>query len=232
MSRDYDENQDSDESSESEEALMSYHEDSISTIVLENARLIIDRLYKLSFKIRSPVTRLGFSKARDYREIDEETGVDLMEWYVTYDLRHVTETIARYWGTSQEDCENHVLVQRLARANTHRRRQFGHWRRHWLKLESAFAQATPMLSDAPQSSVKGAYSIPSTATRLDERNVNLNDTASVNSSSTYTISSPEDDENEISIPQLPETFRTGTNFECPYCHVLCSKRMSDKRSWV
>ena len=204
----------------------------MSKIVLENARLTIDRLYKLSFKIRSPATRLGFSKARNYREIDGETGVDLMDWYVTYDLRHVTEIIARYWGSSQEECESHELVQRLARANTHRRRQFGHWRRHGLKLESAFAQAIPMLSHVPQGSVKSAHSLPSTATKLDESNVNLSDTASINSFSTSTSLNPEDNENEISIPPLPETFRTGTNFECPYCHVLCSKRMFDKRLWA
>lgn len=211
---------------------MSYQEHSISTIILENARLIIDRLYKLSFKIRRPAMRLGFSKARNYREIDGETGMDLMDWYVAYDLRHVTEIIAPFWGSSQEECESHELVQRLARANTHRRRQFGHWRKHGLKMESAFAQAIPMLSNIPQGSVKSANSLPSTATRLDERNFNLSDTASVNSFSTYTSSYLEDDENEISIPPLPDTLRTGTNFECPYCHVLCSKRMFDKRLWA
>lgn len=53
IDRDYDEGEGSDESSEDEEALMSYQQDSISIIVLENAKLIIDRLYKLSFKIRT-----------------------------------------------------------------------------------------------------------------------------------------------------------------------------------
>ncbi|CAD6586191.1 MAG: hypothetical protein ASARMPRED_002468 [Alectoria sarmentosa] len=53
IDRDYDEDEGSDESSEDEEALMSYQQDCISIIVLENAKLIIDRLYKLSFKIRT-----------------------------------------------------------------------------------------------------------------------------------------------------------------------------------
>ncbi|CAD6592621.1 MAG: hypothetical protein ASARMPREDX12_006280 [Alectoria sarmentosa] len=53
IDRDYDEGEGSDESSEDEETLMSYQQDSISIIVLENAKLIIDRLYKLSFKIRT-----------------------------------------------------------------------------------------------------------------------------------------------------------------------------------
>ena len=68
------ENSDSDESSEQDDSYLSYQQDSISTIILENVRLIVDRLYKLSFKIRNPATRLGFSKARSYREIEAETG--------------------------------------------------------------------------------------------------------------------------------------------------------------
>ena len=181
--RDYHEDLDSDESSEDEEALMSYQEDSISTIVLDNARLIIDRLYKLSFKIRNPATRLGFSKARNFRQIDEETGIDLIEGYASFDLRHVAEIIAQYWGMVQAECEKFELVQRLARANTSRRRQFGQWRRHRLKLESAekaFAQAmedksnvqaTSVLLKVPEGYEKGAFSVPSTATRPDESKV-------------------------------------------------------------
>ena len=132
-----DEDQGSDGSSEDEEELMSYQEDSISTIALGNAKLIIDRLYKLSFKIRNPATRLGFSKARGFRKIDEETGVDVIDQYASFDLRHVTDIVAMYWRRSQEEYENHYLVQRLAKANTHRRRQFGQWQRHRLSLERA-----------------------------------------------------------------------------------------------
>lgn len=222
---------------------MSYQEDSLSSIVLENARLIIDRLYKLSFKIRNPATRLGFSKARKFRQIDEETGIDLMEGFASFDLRHVAEIIAQYWGMVQAECENFELVQRLARANTRRRRQFGQWRRHRLKLESAekaFAQAmedksnvqaTSVLLKVPEGSEKGAFSVPSTATRLDESKVDLNDTASVTTSPTYTILLTEDDGNDVVIPPLPKNLGTDKHFECPYCHVLCSKRMSDKRMW-
>lgn len=96
VDKDYGLYQASDESSGEEQALMSYKADSISTIVLENAKLIIDRLYKLSFKIRNPATRLGFFRARSYCAKDGETGVDLMKRYAYFDLRHVAETMARY----------------------------------------------------------------------------------------------------------------------------------------
>lgn len=241
--QDYYEDQGSDESSEDEEALMSYQDDSISTIVLENAKLIIDRLYNLSFKIRNPATRLGFSKARNYREINEETGVDLMDMFASFDLRHLAEIIARYWGRPLEECENHYLVQRLAEANTNRRRQFKQWQKHKLKLENVgrkftqimgnelSGQKSPMLLTVPRGSEKGASSLPSTATRLDENSVNLDDNTSIMSGSTYAVLFTDDDENNISIPSLPEKLCTGKAFECPYCHILCSRRTSNKTAW-
>ena len=239
----YDKAYASDESSEDEEALMSYQEDPISTALLENAKLIIDRLYKLSFKIRNPATRLGFSKARDYCAIDEETGVDVMRRYAYYDLRHVAEIVAQYRQMSSEKCENYNLVWRLARANTNRRRQFGQWRRHKLKMESVgevFVQernrkhnteAAPSLFKRLQGPEKGALSLPSSATKLDENNVDLNDTASAISTSTYAVIFTEDSQNGISIPPLPEKLRTGNDFECPFCHVLCSRHIAGRTPW-
>lgn len=243
LKRDSDEAHASDESSEDEEDLMSYQEASISGIVLENAKLMIDRLYKLSFKIRNPATRLGSSKARSYRALDEETGVDLMEQYACFDLWHVAEIVAPYWGISPEECESHDVVQRLAKANTNRRRQFGQWRRHKLKLESVgtgFVQminknpnlvAGPSLLHIPQGSQKGALSLPSTATKLDEKNINLDDNASAISSSTYAIKFTEENENNVGVPPLPEKLCTDKEFECPYCHILCSSRLSNKIAW-
>lgn len=243
LERDSDEAQASDESSEDEEDLITYQEASISGIVLENAKLMIDRLYKISFKIRNPATRLGFSKARSYRALDEETGVDLMEQYACFDLRHVAEIVAPYWGMSPGQCESHDVVQRLAKANTNRRRQFGQWRRHKLKLESVgngFVKmmdknpklvAGPSLLQIPQGSQRGALSLPSTATTFDEKNINLDDNASAISSSTYAIRFAEENENNVGVPPLPEKLCTDKEFECPYCHILCSSRLSNKMAW-
>ena len=243
MDENYDKAYASDESSEDEEALMSYQEDPISTILLENAKLIIDRLYKLAFKIRDPATRLGFSKARSYCAIDEESGVDVMRRYAYYDLQHVAEIMAQYRRISPIECENHDLVRRLARANTNRRRQFGQWRRHMMKMESVrkvsvseikrkhSTEAALSVSTNPRSPKEGALSLPSTATKLDENNINLNDTASAISTSTYAFIFTEDNDKDISIPPLPEKLRTGNEFECPFCHVLCSRHIASKTPW-
>ena len=243
VDKDYGLYQASDESSEEEEALMSYKADSISTIVLENAKLIIHRLYKLSFKIRNPATRLGFSRARSYCAIDGETGVDLMKRYAYFDLRHVAEIMARYWRMSPEQCENCDLVLRLARANTNRRRQFGQWWRHRPKLqnvEKAFTQgmendsnvkAVPSLLKAPRAIEKGIPSLPYAATRLDEKNINLNDTDSAVSSSSHAIGFTGNYEDNVSIQPLPRNFCTGKEFECPFCHILCSNRICNKTAW-
>ena len=48
-------------------------------------------------------------------------------------------------------------------------------------------RATPSLLEIPQGSEKGALSLPSAATRFDENNVDLNDTASAISTSTFAI---------------------------------------------
>lgn len=240
---DFDMDQDSDETSEDEETLMSYQEGSISSIVLENLKLTIDRLYKLAFQIRNPATRMGLSKARNYREIDQETGLDVMDIYASFDSRHLAAIAGQFWGKSQEECESHYLIQRLAKANTHRRRQFGQWRRHKLKQDNAekavaqtlgnkpTAQLPPTLSDYDQMTEKKAISLPSTATKLDEDKVNLIDTSSVITSSTYAIMFKEDDENAIKIPPLPKKYCSGEAFECPYCHVLCSWRVSEAMAW-
>ena len=241
----FDMDQGSDTSSEDEETLMTYQGESISSIVLENIRLIIDRLYKLAFQIRNPATRMGLSKARDYREIDQETGVDIMDCYAFFDLRHLVEKAARYGDKSREECENNFLIQRLARANTDRRRQFAYWRRHKLKLDkaekavarnsgnkaNAQVRVTPTLSNSYQGPEKNTVSHPSTATRLDVRNVNLNDTSSACTSSSHGTLFKEDDEDNIKIPPLPEKYCLDDAFECPYCYVLCSRRVSKNMAW-
>lgn len=92
-------------------------------------------------------------------------------------------------------------------------------------------QKTPVFLTVPPGSEKGAFSLPSTATRIDDKNVNLNDNTSIMSNSTLGFLLTEDDENDISIPPLPEKLCTGKAFECPYCHVLCSRRTSNKMAW-
>ena len=81
---------DSDSDSEDFE---SYLESSLAKTALENAEGVIDRLYRLAFKIRNPATRLGFSKAQNFQQIDPDTGVDLIEVFAAFDLQHVEQIL-------------------------------------------------------------------------------------------------------------------------------------------
>jgi hypothetical protein len=53
-------------------------EESELDLLLDSVRDPIDRLYKVSTKIRNPSSRLGSSKAANHQQIDEETGVDFL----------------------------------------------------------------------------------------------------------------------------------------------------------
>ncbi|KAL8655780.1 MAG: hypothetical protein Q9210_000668 [Variospora velana] len=74
-----------------DEDFETYDDDSVATTALENASGIIDGLYRLSFKIRNPATRTGFSKAQNYQEIDDETGVNLIKVLADFDRQHVEQ---------------------------------------------------------------------------------------------------------------------------------------------
>ncbi|KAL8931143.1 MAG: hypothetical protein Q9208_000247 [Pyrenodesmia sp. 3 TL-2023] len=186
-----------------EEEFESYQDSSLTETALENVNGIIDSLYRLSFKIRNPATRLGFSKAQKYREIDNETGVDLIQIFADFDRQHIEEVFRELRkGQEPKDAKEHYLVERLAKANTRRRQQFKQWRTHRIKIEAISNTAedfdflipsskTAEMAQAPVSegmlaSGQPAPSMPSTATRLDPAVVTLDDTTSIISTSTST----------------------------------------------
>jgi hypothetical protein len=92
---------------------------------------IVDHLYKLSVRIRQPTLRARSLKAASYQPKDPETGVDLLDQYATFDLQHAREIVAHLRADHNKDTnvENDILVQRLGKAITLRRRQFKYWRR-------------------------------------------------------------------------------------------------------
>lgn len=214
---------------------------------LENVNGIIDRLYRLSFKIRNPATRLGFTKALKYREIDEETGVDLIQVYAAFDRQHIEQLFLEFRKVQNpEDAKEHYLVERLAKANTRRRQQFKQWKTHRIKIKASSNTAGDFDFLIPSSKTAGvaqipvpegvlasgqpAPSMPSTATRLDPAVVTLDDTTSIISTSTYARVSKEADF-ALAIPRLPKRLSLSREFECPYCHILCSGRMRNPQSW-
>lgn len=92
---------------------------------------IIDNLYKLSVRIRTPTIRIRSLKAASYKPRDPETGVDVLGAYAGYDLSHIHELLSslRKPYLSEEQTGEDFLFTRLSAALTLRRRQFKYWKR-------------------------------------------------------------------------------------------------------
>ncbi|KAK3395010.1 hypothetical protein B0H63DRAFT_556124 [Podospora didyma] len=65
-------------------------------ILLGGVKDPVDRLFKLSVWIRNPATRAMTSKAQRFRQIDEETNVDLLDQIKTFDHDHVSSVFLQY----------------------------------------------------------------------------------------------------------------------------------------
>ena len=65
-------------------------------LLLDGIRDPIDRLYKVSTKIRNPSSRLGSSRAMNYQQIDEETGVDFLRAIEQADHDHIGSLFLQY----------------------------------------------------------------------------------------------------------------------------------------
>lgn len=65
-------------------------------LLLDSVRDPIDRLFKMSKKIRNPSTRLGSSKAVNHQQVDEETGVDFLEAIKGADVDYVKSAFLEY----------------------------------------------------------------------------------------------------------------------------------------
>ena len=228
--------------SDDDEILDSFVTSSFNRITLENITGVVDKLVKLSFKIRNPAIRLGFSTATSYKEIDPDTGVDLIQEFSSADHRHVAEFFAncrRLRGASSVSHIDEFLIQRLGKANTVRRQQFRKWRRHRIKLETTekpkpqpnIVQALHDIDLAGSNPAQnGAQSIPTTATQAINIVPEFDDVASHISVSTE-APFKHFEGHEIIFPQLPETLTSQKEFECPFCCILCSGTCSTGMRW-
>lgn len=120
-----------------------YDREPFAETALSNASRTIDRLYRLAFKIRNPATRIGFTKARNYQQIDAESGVDLIQAFRVFDFKHVQEIFLKCNPEADQDFADNLLVNRLAKAITQRRQQFKQWSSHRIKVETASKDASP-----------------------------------------------------------------------------------------
>lgn len=97
---------------------------------------IIDNLYKLSVRIRTPTIRSRSLKAASYQPKDPDTGVDILSTYALYDQQHTRELLRdlRQTHISMLQDGDDYLLSRLAHGITLRRRHFKYWKRHRDKL--------------------------------------------------------------------------------------------------
>lgn len=65
-------------------------------LLLDGVRDPINRLYKVSTKIRNPSSRLGSSKAANHQQIDEDTGVDFLRVVEQADYDHIRSLFLQY----------------------------------------------------------------------------------------------------------------------------------------
>lgn len=226
-----------------EDDFESSDDESVTDLLLTSATATIDKLYRLSFKIRNPAMRLGFSRSLNYQEVDPETGVNLIDRLRENDQRHLEQLFASYRSTSPEVFEKDFLVRRLAKANTRRRQQFGYWKKRRAQFETLskteiIKEMAPDLipleskkSPNPNVVVPIAPSRPSTATHLDVSKVKLDDNASMISSSTVGNMKDEGNGDCFFIPPPPKHLWDGEEFECPYCFTLCPRKMLHQTIW-
>ena len=230
----------SDLDSEEEEMLASYEDESLTEMILDRLESIIDRLYRLSFRIRNPATRLDISKASRYRQVDESTNIDLMDMFAEADRRHICELLK---GSPIDQSKDNYLVSRLSQANNLRRKQFRHWGRHRRMLKGSSQskhidkpERLPKLVDGsitPRSSLSLSNkepSRPATATRIADKHIGLDDGKSAVSASTY-VQLYDADATAVSMPPPPNIPSHRKEFECPYCYILCSRRTLEKKIW-
>ena len=248
-------------------------------VLLSSVTDIVDNLYLLATKIRDPAFRLPSSKARLLRHADPETGVDFIEEIRAIDAAHIEELLLEYRALKPadvvvspeatleaKDCmrkpkeldeECRIIITRLAQANTYRRQQFSHWRKHRDRIakETLEAldrrQALPSMNTGstvrrPQNIFTGgpqlgprtlaALSKPSTASYL--RNPSrFEDDDGKSSTSRRTITpkawDPRDEQIDVPPPPLAlkETAEKEKHFVCPYCFTICSASQLQPDAW-
>lgn len=134
---------------------------------------IIDNLYKLSVRIRTPTIRSRSLKAASYQPKDPETGVDILSMYALYDKQHTEELIRHlrqpHIGGVQID--DGFLASRLAQGVTLRRRQFKYWKRHREKLSvSTLSEENTVQIERPKEQAK-QHLLNDTVEALSPQNV-------------------------------------------------------------
>ncbi|KAF2474226.1 uncharacterized protein BDR25DRAFT_385695 [Lindgomyces ingoldianus] len=220
---------------------------------------IVQNLYKLSVRIRSPTLRSRSLKAASFQPKDAETGVDILEQYTTFDLQYTQELVrflrAPYDGDVK--VEDEVLIKRLSKAITLRRRQFKYWRRHRDKLGVStlledLTENQPATVERPEvhrhdtlevqlgnpivASIKESDSEREpksllSGTEATQHHQSLDDIVDSQSVTSYATTTHDLKGHGIELPSPPKAANGEQDFECPYCFIICPARYGRGRPW-
>lgn len=221
---------------------------------------IIDNLYKLSVRIRTPGLRSRSLKASSYTQKDPETGIDIFDMYAAQDLKHVQELVSHLRqpyvaNDAQEDQD--FLIKRLSASVTLRRRHFKYWKRHRDKLSAStmsdegqephvtapFERPAAASDEIPQ-----AHPVPIVAalrevssqktgktmlsgTEVTQLHQSLDDIVDTKSVTSYAITVKDVHGKGIDLPPPPKSADGDKEFECPYCWIVCPARYGKGRAW-
>ncbi|KAF2028402.1 hypothetical protein EK21DRAFT_69924 [Setomelanomma holmii] len=220
---------------------------------------IIDNLYKLSVRIRTPTIRSRSLKAATYKPKDPDTGVDLLSTYAGYDVQHIQELLSHLRRPYQESTENgeyDYLITRLSAAVTLRRRQFKYWKRHRDKLgistvpEDLLSQPIPDRPSAPQRNdtlearpgtpiIVTTKDAPSqrtgktmlSGTEATQHHQSLDEIIDSKSVTSYAVTVKDLHGRGVQLPPPPRAADGEKDFECPYCYIICPARYGRGRAW-
>ncbi|KAF1986004.1 A1pp-domain-containing protein [Aulographum hederae CBS 113979] len=222
---------------------------------------IIDNLYRASVKIRSPVLKIRSLKAKSFKQIDKETGVDVFSAYTAFDQRFVEDVVEELRQTRiapTDETSDEYLVQRLSRAVTKRRKQFKYWKKHRDKLAAPLqseiaidnAPAGPQLPEDPLE-VPGpsvgdiaerahiiAPKVTSdfgktliSGTEATAFHRTLDDAVDSKTVTSIATTARDLDGRGVELPPPPKDADGERDFECPYCFVICPARHGRERAW-
>ncbi|KAJ4363333.1 hypothetical protein N0V95_001106 [Ascochyta clinopodiicola] len=220
---------------------------------------IIDNLYKLSVRIRTPTVRSRSLKAASYQPKDPETGIDILSTYALYDKQHTEELLRHLRQPHIQDAQidDGSLASRLAHAVTLRRRQFKYWKRHREKLSvSTILEETSVHPERPveqtnlpsRNNPAEAYlpqpvivlkEAPSqktgktmlSGTEATHHHQSLDDIVDTKSVTSYAVTVTDIHGKGVNLPPPPKSADGERDFECPYCYIICPARYGRGRAW-
>lgn len=220
---------------------------------------IVSHLYKLSVRIRAPTARSRSLKAASFRPKDPESGVDILDQYAAFDLKHVRELVKHLKVSHMpvgDVYDDDGLVTRLAQAVTLRRQQFKYWRRHRDKLgmpavhEEPEVQQTLERPGAPQrhDTLEAQLTVPIVTTTKEapsqktgktllsgteatHHHQSLDDIVDAKSVTSYATTVRDITGKGIDLPPPPKNADGERDFECPFCFIICPARYGNGRPW-